>query len=180
VDWRVAIAREESSGGTRADHGYGVVNGSGQYRALGRYQLQPTAFEDAGWMDRTGNWTPVANAAGVRTDSDFLSNPDIQERALNEVMRAFRNRMRRNGWLQSVGTSIVGINGQTIEITESGLMAAVHRQGPTQVSRYFPHRAAGLPKPASVSGRGDLSVFNSIESRLIGFTTIALPDPSFP
>lgn len=109
------------------------------------------------------------------------SNPAIRERALNEVMRAFGNRLQRSGWLQSVGASIVGINGQTIEITLSGLMAAVHREGPTVVSRYFRHRGAGLPKSVNVpDGRTDPSAFNSIESRLTGFAAIALPDPGFP
>ena len=180
ADWRVEIAREESSGGSRPDHGYGLTRGSGDTRALGRYQLQPTALRDAEWMDKQGNWTRLANAAGVRTDADFLSNPDIQERALNEVMRKFRERLERNGWLQSVGTSVVGVNGQSIPVTESGLMAAAHRQGPTALARYFRHRQAGLPKPANIPGsRTDLSVFNATLDRLTRFSQIALPAPGF-
>ena len=38
ADWRVEIAREESSGGSRPDHGYGLTRGSGDTRALGRSQ----------------------------------------------------------------------------------------------------------------------------------------------
>jgi hypothetical protein len=32
--------------------------------------------------------------------------------------------------------------------------------------RYLDHRAANLPAPASVAGRGDLSRFNEVERRL--------------
>lgn len=54
-------------------------------------------------------------------------------------------------------------------LTDAGLAAAAHREGAGAVRRYLAHRAANLPPPVSVRGRGDLSSFNEIERRLRAF-----------
>jgi len=164
--WREQIAAEETrrEGG---DFGYGMRNPASG--ALGRYQLTRIALIEAGWLGRDGRWTQRARDAGVATDAEFLANPAAQEAALNAVLSSNEDQLRRNGATRSIGREVPGLRGGNVPITESGLAAAAHREGPGAVRRYLEHREANRPVPPSVQGRGNLSVFNEVERRLREF-----------
>jgi hypothetical protein len=46
------------------------------------------ALVDAGWKNKDGGWTEKAEEAGVKSDDDFLKNPDAQEQALTDTLEA--------------------------------------------------------------------------------------------
>lgn len=166
--WREQIAAEETRR-TSGDFGYGMRGQAGS-SALGRYQILRDPLTDAGWLDpRTGSWTARARSAGVASDADFLANPAAQEAALNDVMRRNEEQLAANGAMRFVGQQLPGLRGGSVPITEAGLAAAAHREGARAVRRYLDHRAANLPAPAPVAGRGDLSRFNEVERRLRAF-----------
>jgi hypothetical protein len=138
--------------------------------ALGRYQVLRDPLIDAGWRDPvTGAWTSRARAAGVASDAEFLGNPSAQEAAFNDVMRENERQLRANGSTRWIGQQVPGLRGVQVPITEAGLAAAAHREGARAVRRYLDHRAANLPPPAPIAGRGNLSRFNEIERRLRAF-----------
>lgn len=166
--WREQIAAEETRR-TDGDFGYGMRGQPGS-SALGRYQLLRRPLADAGWRDpETGAWTSRARSAGVTSDAEFLANPAAQEAAFNDVMRRNEEQLTANGAMRFLGQQVPGLRGGPVTVTEAGLAAAAHREGAGAVRRYLAHRAANLPPPASVSGRGDLSSFNEIERRLRAF-----------
>jgi hypothetical protein len=166
--WREQIAAEETRRND-GDFGYGMRGQPGS-SALGRYQILRKPLTDAGWWDpRTQGWTARARAAGVSSDSEFLANPLAQEAALNDVMRRNEEQLRANGAMRRVGQQVPGLRGGSVPVTQAGLAAAAHREGAQAVRKYLDHRAANLPPPAPVRGRGDLSVFNEVERRLRAF-----------
>lgn len=166
--WREQIAAEETRRND-GDFGYGMRGQPGS-TALGRYQVLRDPLIDAGWRDRgTGAWTARARAAGVASDADFLANPAAQEAAMNDILRRNEEQLRANGAMRFLGQQVPGLRGGMVPVTEAGLAAAAHREGAGAVRRYLAHRAANLPPPAPVRGRGDLSTFNEIERRLRAF-----------
>lgn len=167
--WREQIAAEESRR-SDGDFGYGIRGPAGG-TALGRYQILLDPLIDAGWRERHSPhaWTPRARREGVSSDADFLARPAAQEVALNEVMQRNEEQLLANGAMRFLGRQMPALRGDPVLITESGLATAAHRQGARTVRRYLDHRAANLPSPPSVAGRGDLSRFNVIEDRLRAF-----------
>lgn len=164
--WREQIAHEESRGTTQADFGYGV-RGAGAGNPLGRYQITTIGFRGAGWQNDRGAWTQRAAEAGVTSDASFLSNPAAQEAALTDYMRENQRQLRVRGIAARVGQDIQSFDGEPIRLTEAGLAAAAHREGPRAVERYLDHRNRGLPRPPSIPNqRTDRSVFNEVERRL--------------
>jgi hypothetical protein len=129
------------------------------------------ALAGAGWKIE-GRWTARAAAVRVTSDSDFLANPIAQEAAFNDLLRHNERLLRSNGAWSQIGTTIVGLRGDLVPITASGLTAAAHREGAPTVARYLAHRRNGMAMPESVPGRGDLSKFNQIEERLNSFAQI--------
>lgn len=75
--------------------------------ALGAFQLTPTALQDIGWQDSSGNWTPKAQAAGVSSTSDFLSNPQAQVAADNVYNQNNMNYLGST-YSQRLGTTDLG------------------------------------------------------------------------
>lgn len=167
--WREQIAAEESRR-SDGDFGYGLRGPAGG-TALGRYQILLDPLIDADWRDRRSphGWTARARREGVASDADFLARPAAQEAALNEVMRRNEEQLVAYGVMRFLGRQMPGLRGDPVPITESGLAAAAHRQGAKTVRDDLLHRAANLPPPPSVDGRGDLSKFNEVERRLRAF-----------
>lgn len=168
--WRQQIAAEETRR-SDGDFGYGM-RGQPVSSALGRYQLLRDPLIDAGWRDRvSGAWSARARSAGVTSDAEFLANPSAQEAAFNDVLRANERQLRANGAMAFDGQRLIGLRGGEVPITQAGLAAAAHREGPRTVRRYLDHRAANLPVPPPIAGsRGDLSRFNEVERRLRAFS----------
>lgn len=140
--FRQKIAEMESSAG-RIDSGYGAKSPSG--RALGRYQMQPGALQDAGWKNADGTWSDKAKAAGVHSDQDFLDRPEAQEQAFTDFLSGYHDQLGKSGALTYVGKTIKDAQGKPLRVTEAGLMAAAHKQGPRAVREYLDSKTrAGL------------------------------------
>lgn len=114
-DFKDAIAFHEST------DDYGVVN---KYGYMGRYQMGKLALIDAGFMDSNGNWTELAKNYGVSSRESFLNNKTAQDVAFDLLVK------KELGYINNLGLDkYVGQKMNDIEITESGLVAAIHLVG---------------------------------------------------
>jgi hypothetical protein len=164
--FRARIALAESS--ARApDQGLGARNPSSG--ALGRYQITPQALRDLGWQDASGRWTALAAQNGVRSEADFLASAPVQEAAMAAYLRRAEQQLDRNGSLARAGSTVTGLDGQALPLTEAGLVAAAHRRGAGSVARYLAHRTSTPDAPLS---QADRSAFAAVEGRLRGFAAM--------
>ena len=133
--WRDAIGRLETHG--RPYNGYGTsladVNSQGREGyALGRYQMRRDVLIENGLMTQYEEWT---GKYGIRSWQDFLNNPQAQEAALVDWSES-TDRYIRARHASHLNRQITGIKAD-IAVTESGLAAAIHKEGPGGVSAYF-------------------------------------------
>ena len=105
-------------------------------RALGRYRLPPVVLIDTGWRNLDGSWTAKAHKLSVQSERDFLSNPNAQEDALEDFLRATERRISAFGLLSYLGKKISGREGEIV-VSEAGIMAAVHLMGASRTADYF-------------------------------------------
>ena len=166
-EFRQRIAQAERSA-EHAQHGYGERNPSSG--ALGRYQFLPNSLLDLGWKNAQGGWTPLAERHGVRSEADFLANPNAQEAAMSHFLRRVEVQLDRNGALGRQGSVIQGLNGQEISLTEGGLVAAAHRRGSGMLARYLAHR---MNTPEGTLTARERSAFQVVERRLQDFGQVA-------
>lgn len=152
----IALAEQTITDGNKSG-GYDAHNKKSG--ALGRYQLQKSqALLDIEWVNAKGRWTAEAARHGVKSDNDFLNDPDAQELANNLYMRNNERYMTRMNvavpnsdgttqtktvWdLGEEGQTYVDRHGNTIAITSAGLAAAAHREGAPAVHNYVNWLAA--------------------------------------
>ena len=167
ADFRHRIAEAERSA-ERAQDGYALRNAASG--ALGRYQFVPAALRDIGWMDAAGAWTGLAAGHGVRDEASFLANPAAQEAAMSAFLARQEAILDRGGALAAAGTTITGMDGRPITLTEGALVAAAHRRGAGTLARYLAHRAQTPDAPLTPAQR---AAFDSVEHRLRGFAEVA-------
>lgn len=108
ADFLEAVGMRESS------NNYTAVN---QFGYLGKYQFGRRTLDGLGYKDVTNR--------------EFLDNPEIQESAMNDLLKHNKRILKRQ---------IKKYVGQTINnvyITESGLLAAAHLAGPGNVKKFF-------------------------------------------
>ena len=183
-EFRDAIAKAEGS------FTYGAKNESGEYAALGRYQLRRAVLQEAGWQDADGNWTDKARQAGVKSEAEFLRNREAQDQAMTDVMAAIKRQAdttpdnkgkRPNIRLSdSIGKEFVGKEGG-IKVTEAGLHAAIHRRGASAVREYFARfYALGNQSPVVKSGISGVTPDSEIETRLREFQNVKCPPAKSP
>ncbi|MBM3570053.1 MAG: hypothetical protein FJX46_15005 [Alphaproteobacteria bacterium] len=156
------------------NHGYGVKLEDNQGGvALGRYQLKRGALIDAGFKDKDGNWTDKARALGVDSEESFLKSPKAQDAAMDAYMTKVDGYIRHLGLDKQHGREFIGVMGTNIEVTQSGLAAAIHRAGQGEVNAYFKHQAEQSwkidrdPFPANKK-----ELFLAIETRLREFQNV--------
>ena len=126
--------------------------------ALGRYQMTEGALQDLGLMDAGNNWLRSAKY-GIGSRKEFLNNPLIQERVMEDFLEIKENRLRNNGSLAHSGQQIEGKKA-TFTITEGALLAAAHRQGASGVRQYLDWmRAIVRYQETSPTGRHDSDAF---------------------
>lgn len=167
ADFRHRIAEAERS----AEHpqgGYHLRNPTSG--ALGRYQFLPVALRDIGWMDAAGNWTEHAARHGAADEAGFLGNPVAQEAAMSAYLARQEVILDRLGLLGAAGSTVSGLDGRPIALSEGALVAAAHRRGAGTLARYLAHRRDTPDAPLTPAQR---SAFASIEARLRGFTEVA-------
>jgi len=101
----------------------GFRESSGNYKAvnqfgyLGKYQFGRQTLDNLGYKD-------ISNR-------QFLSDPSIQEQAMEDLLVHNKKILRR--YIQKYNGKV--ING--IFITESGILAAAHLAGPGNVKKFF-------------------------------------------
>jgi len=164
--FRQRIAEAERSA-EHARDGYGLRNE--RSGALGRYQFLAVALRDIGWIDAAGGWTAAAAAHGVADEAGFLGNEAAQEAALSAFLARQEVILDRMGVLGAVGTTIAGLDGAPIALSEGALVAAAHRRGAGMLARYLRHRTETPEAPLTPAER---SAFASIEHRLRGFAEV--------
>ena len=166
--FRARIAHAETGAG-RANEGYGARNAASG--ALGRYQLTPQALRDLGWQDGDGRWTGLAARHGVASDAEFLASRAAQEAAMGAYLRRAEAQLDRNGSLARSGSTVTGMDGTPVLLTEAGLVAAVHRRGAGSVARYLAHR--GAPSDAApLLTAAERRAFAAVEQRLRDFAEL--------
>ncbi len=165
--FRQRIAEAERS----AEHpGGGYTQRNAASGALGRYQFVPIALRDIGWREAGGGWTALARSHGVTDEASFLANPSAQEAAMTAYLARQESILQRTGLLNAAGTSVTAMDGSTIRITESGLVAATHLCGAGTVARYLAYRQQ---HPEATTPAGSRGAFAGVERRLRDFTGVA-------
>ncbi len=160
--WRTAIHREESQVGNYNERNHSDT-------AWGRYQMQVGALKDAGMIDAKGKWT---GKYGAFSKADFLKNPVAQEKALADFMTAAERQLRSKGATKFVGQGIKG-KVAPFNVTESGLLAAAHKEGAGRVNQYLQHlRNNGWVSDEKGFPPGLKDNFNAVETRLRKFEKI--------
>jgi hypothetical protein len=180
IDFRRAIHKKESAG--TGNDGYAASNRG----AYGRYQMRVPALQDAGLIDKGGNWT---GKYGLNSFEDFLRQPEAQEKAFADFMA------RTEGYVRRLAPGYEGrrIQGAMapFDVTEAGLIAAAHRQGAGMLAPYFEFQKANnwksgefgnipedvVKKIAELQGnvadpQSAKDVLSSIETRLREFSRI--------
>ena len=76
-------------------------------------------------MDHNGNWT---GQYGIKSETDFLNSPHVQERTFSNYMGAMKGYVKNVGAFSHIGQQVDGVKAQII-LTRNGLMAAAHRKG---------------------------------------------------
>lgn len=148
AEFRNGIANKETPGAdAMSDYGYTQFNP--KTSALGRYQITNKALVDLNLKNPDGSWrtdTPFYRAYHITSDQEFLHNPAAQEDVMSAYM-ARQEYLGREIIRKYVGMTYVGIKGETITVTLGGLVAAIHRQGPTKVREYFGSIKNGRSNP---------------------------------
>ena len=103
-----AVGFRESS------NNYKAIN---QFGYLGRYQFGRTTLNNLGYKK-------VSN-------KEFLSSPQLQDKAMNTLLKHNKKILRRQ--IKKYNNKLV--NG--VLITESGILAAAHLAGPSNVKKWF-------------------------------------------
>lgn len=132
--WAAAIRQKESTDNYSSDQNNG--------EHLGAYQLSPAALQDAGFQDRNGNWTALAQSFGVKSTSDFLASNNAQD-------FAFERFTAKNWQYLAQHKSYIDSSVDGIYITEPGLLAGAHLVGYRQVEEFLSTQGAVVPKDGS-------------------------------
>jgi hypothetical protein len=154
-----SLAGTESSGNFQETNNEPGAGGIGHY---GRLQWSRARFAEA--------QAAIPSLRGV-TIEEFIApgNERLQERAELWHIQDYRNRFRRDGLMEYVGTSVNGV-----PVTESGMLAAAHLGGYQGLTRlltegYNPSDAYGTDLVAYMMRHGGIGE-NGAPSEPISFT----------
>ena len=161
---RQAIAEAERSA-AKPNHGYQERNQKSN--ALGRYQMTNDALIAAGMKTPDKRWT---GKYGVRSDEDFLGDPEAQELALSDYLADNDRQLLQKGAKSFIGRRVDGVK-ERFTITEAGLAGAAHRHGPQGVRDYLEHQQRnGWRSDFSKLPEKQRDKFEEIETRLRTFS----------
>ena len=138
--------------------------------ALGKYQIRQPGFIDIGYMDSSGNWT---GKNGIYSADDFLNSPQKQEQILDEYLKSNYQQLKNKGALNYVGTPMHGLVND-FDITNTGLLAASHREGAGAVNNYLNNLVKNQNGRYYINYKGIADnrlseMFKRIETRLRNF-----------
>jgi hypothetical protein len=94
--------------------------------------MRRDSLVESGMMTSYGEWT---GKYGVHSWEEFLNNPQAQEAAMSDWSDRIDHYIRSNHAAR-LTKQITGIK-EDITVTESGLAAAIHKEGPGAVRAYF-------------------------------------------
>lgn len=114
-DFLDALGMREST------NNYKAVN---RFNYMGRYQMGRLALKDAGFMDKDGHWTALANSYGIYSQRDFLNAPAAQDAAVTAYHKKLWFYIRHYQMDQYLGQVYCNVT-----VTPSGLLAACHLVG---------------------------------------------------
>ena len=159
---------------SKGSGGYKAKNvGANGKSALGRYQMLNPALQDAGMVDANGKWT---GKFGVKSEEDFLNNPEAQEKAFGAFMEKMESYVKKTGAFKSIGVEIKGLKAN-FKISKAGLMSAAHRQGQVNVAKYLEfQKANGWKSDFSKLSPRQQGEFKSIETALRTYEHISYDD----
>lgn len=138
--------------------------------ALGKYQIRRDGFKDAGYINSDNQWS---GKNSINSTNDYLNNAQLQEKALDDFMKVKYRQLQNNGSRQYLGISIRGIV-NNFAITDTGLLAASHREGAGAVHNYLSHlerdeNGRYYMNYDSISDTRQREMFKRIETRLREF-----------
>ena len=123
-------------GQKESENDYKKINSTGGgFGAIGKYQIRRDGFKDAGYINNKNQWIGKNNIYSI---ADFLNNPDAQEKFLDEYFKAKYRQLQSNGSLKYIGSPFKGII-SNFDITDTGLLAASHREGAGAVHNFLSH-----------------------------------------
>ena len=117
---------------SRGDYHAHNTSGGG-IGALGKYQIRRDGLIDAGYINSNNQWL---GKNAIYSQDDFFNNPDKQEQVLNDYLKSNYRQLQNKGALNYLGNRVEGIAG-IFDITDTGLLAASHREGAGAVNRYL-------------------------------------------
>ncbi|MDG3582373.1 MULTISPECIES: peptidoglycan-binding protein LysM [Galbibacter] len=111
-----------------------------------------------GYMGKYQFGASTLRTIGVHSKSDFLNDPELQE-------RAFIANLERNKWVLRRDIEwYVGRTFNGVKVTESGILAAAHLAGPGNVKRYLrTHGASGFADANGASIRYYMRKFSGYD-----------------
>lgn len=131
VEFYNALAKKESGGHKNP---YAVTNSCG---FVGKYQWGEGILIDLGYYKKNGSLNNKWNGTftgkdGIKSLEDLKKKPEVQEKIIKEEMAHYWNQLEKNGAAKYIGKEINGV-----VITPSGLLAAAHLKGPTDVKNFL-------------------------------------------
>ena len=121
-------------GNLESNNQYNIhITQGGGMGAFGKYQIRQPGLIDIGYMDRNGNWT---GKNGIYSANDFLNSPQKQEQILDEYLKSNYQQLKNKGALAYLGIPMHGLVND-FDITNTGLLAASHREGAGAVNNYL-------------------------------------------
>ena len=112
-----------------------VNSQGGGFGALGKYQIRRDGFKDMGYINQNNQWVGKNN---IYSNQDYLNDNQAQEKALNDFMQVKYKQLKNNGSYQYLGYPVKGIV-DDFDVTDTGLLAASHREGAGAVHNYLSH-----------------------------------------
>ncbi len=113
---------------------YNTINPSGGgIGALGIYQIRRDGLIDTGYLTKNNKWT---GKNGIYFLEDFLNNPFMQEQIFDEYMKVQYKYLSHFGETKYIGSKYKGKKSDFI-ITDTGLLAAIHRTGIGYMNKFF-------------------------------------------
>ncbi|MBO4294075.1 MAG: hypothetical protein J5896_01355 [Alphaproteobacteria bacterium] len=151
------------------DHRKINTNGGG-IGALGKYQIRRDGFKDAGYINNDNHWSGKNN---IYSADDYLNSETLQEQSLDDFMQSKYKQLQNNGSYKYFGYPIRGIV-DNFNITDTGLLAASHREGAGAVHNYLSHLEKGEDgryyiNYDQISDPKTQEMFKRIETRLRRF-----------
>ena len=100
---------------------------------FGRYQMQPAALQDAGYMNDKRQFLPET---GISNMQEFLNNPSAQEQAMCNYLDKIDQYNKNWNNYKYLGNNIQ-VGDLSIPITKDMMLAGTHREGARKLNEWL-------------------------------------------